>query len=209
MAACGRCGKQIEEASAFCPHCGAARQGSVGLLAGVDMRTKLLLGAMGILVIMLCVVVVLLLERPPQESALVLTPTPSPTASPEATQTPTPSPTPTPAPPDFTGGWIASRIEKNTKKVSPYLDTTIGEERMILHFAADGTVRTGNGESPDRLYAVEGDSAFVDYGTEIIGDKEYYGRTRFFFKDKLLYSVYTLDGRDASDYVVFTRVDEQ
>lgn len=223
MTTCARCGKQTGEDARFCSYCAAPIKQPLPVshkpplredLANTSTGVRLLLGALGILGALVCVLIVLMLNRP-QEVTLLASASPQPdvsspwgTPAAPATQ---PAQEDQPAQPLFTGAWIAERVEKNSKKVSPSVDTVLSEPRVQITFHPGGNASISYGglqsvESITRTYTAEGESVYIDYGPEEIDGQQYYGRTRFFFKQGILYSVYLLDGREASDYTVFSPI---
>lgn len=214
MQECPRCGTSSSE-GAFCSQCGAPLQPDTKKedpkkppLSKRQLR--IFSSLLGLCALLLAGVLLLLVDGLniyESTSAAQL-----PQANAEAYARPTPSPSPTPKPPawrQLLGKWTASRVEINKNKVKPTVETEY-VHGMQVEFLEDGVahIRIPHPNMPevlaDRSYSVEGDSLYIEYGAEMLEDVEYYGRTRYFMKNGTLASVYLLDGREASDYMIFS-----
>ncbi len=229
---CPRCGKPGQADAQFCPHCGAPLnapkepdgQGGRKVNAFEGMRTlaampayaKLLFAMLGVLAVGVAVLVVLLLDQPPVKTASASA-APSMqvfAASPSPTPLGSPKPTPTAAPPvseKVIGTWVATRVDANSKKSKEYqTESATGAYQTYITFLPDGSSAISSdqmdGLGPQltvRAWYAEGESVYIDYGMETIADRQMFGRTRFFFREGELVSVYTLDGKEVSDFIVF------
>ncbi len=92
------------------------------------------------------------------------------------------------------------------------MDSEIGDTRTRIAFMSDGSAsivvdqNDGKGaQAVTRAWYAEGGDIFIDYGEEDIEGEIMFGRTRYFFDDEELFSVYTLDGKEVSDYIVFVK----
>jgi hypothetical protein len=183
---------------------------------------KVMLGLLGVLATAAVVILVLLLDEPrvavqasgeetfdngfASQQWMLFTPEPT-----QYSATITPEP---PIEEQILGAWMAMRVETNSKKSKELqVDSAAGGFRTVIEFVPDGTAviatdqMTGVGpEAAMRDWYVLGDDVFIDYGMEIVGEEIYYGSTRFFLEDDLLYAVYTLDGKEVSDFVVYGRL---
>jgi len=222
---CGRCGKAIEEGMKHCPYCGAPREGNgrngphgqAGQHGGMPGYIKLLMALLLVAVLTLGALLVLLLERDKPRGGQEEEVSSAMLLEELATVAPSPTPaekTPVPMAEEIVGMWVATRIETNSKKSKEILiDTVLGDHRTVILFLPDQTAAilldqmAGAGpEANTRNWYAEGQDVFIDKGEEVIGEGvTMFGRTRFFMKDRLLYSTYTLDGKEVGDYIVYTR----
>lgn len=231
-AQCPRCGKRIDPTLPYCPHCGAPsdRKADDRPPAGADGGTsnnkqkngggnvliKALLAVVVLCAVALGALLVVYLDGDRPEAGMAAASPTSDIRAQLATVPPSPTPqkpTPVPAQVKVLGTWVATRIENNTKKSKEILmETTLGDTRTRILFLSDGTASIlvdqleGLGlQAEERPWYANGGDIFIDKGEEMIDGEAMVGRNRFFFKDDLLYCVYTLDGREVTDFVVYSR----
>lgn len=232
---CPRCGREIDAGLPFCPYCGSPsdrkrdeeeQNAPERADKNASSQRKKANKAIYVLLAVLCAgfvgLGILVLDDRRQEPAAPAAASPSGDAADMqellATIAPSPTPakpTPVPASEKVLGTWTATRVETNTKK-SKDLDVNVsaalGDYRTRIMFLSDNTAsilvdqQEGAGlQAEERPWYSSGEDIFIDKGDEAVDGVTMIGRNRFFFKDDLLYCVYTLDGKDASDYIVYSR----
>lgn len=161
MKYCHSCGASMGANSEFCPSCGARQSVSAENVAPISAipaqssgflgtkKRKLLAGAGGILILLLCICMIGTFARPPggdegntqAKAAVSQSGTPKPTNTPNPTNTPkptsTPKPTNTPKPPDMLidySGTIEPKILRVGEKLVIKLRIENKSERELSGF---------------------------------------------------------------------------